>query len=382
MHTPNDPASELRTANAALARLRQVVDHCPDVFYAVDHDGTILMANRAAAMFITGKPDNVEGANFLDVSVKTDVARQILQEMRDVMNHGRPVTLPDVTVEHADGTPRAYRYREIPFIDELTGNPAVVGVATDITGVKEHERVRRDLEIARSIQHALLPDDSLTIPGFAIAGWSQAADHTGGDHYDWLPIADDRVVVTLADVSGHGIGPAIVTAVCRAYARATIDSDQALHDVVARINEFLFDDLPADRFITFAAAIVDPASSAVNLLSAGHGPTLLARHNADSIETIEAHGPPLAVLPDASFDQASRIDMNPGDSLVLISDGFLEFPDAHGTQFGVERIQQTVIRHAHEHPSQVINALRRDVATHAGAVSQPDDMTVVIIQKT
>ena len=79
------------------------------------------------------------------------------------------------------------------------------------------ERMGRDLEVARSIQQGLLPEEAPTIPGYQIAGWNDPADETGGDYFDWMTLPDGRAVITLADVTGHGIGPALVTAVCRAY---------------------------------------------------------------------------------------------------------------------------------------------------------------------
>ena len=83
------------------------------------------------------------------------------------------------------------------------------------------QRMERDLDIARQIQRGLLPSSKPNVPGYDIAGWSRAADKTGGDYFDWQMLPDGQILISLADVSGHGIGPALMAAVCRAYARAT-----------------------------------------------------------------------------------------------------------------------------------------------------------------
>src|SRR5262249_15242367 len=112
---------------------------------------------------------------------------------------------------------------------------------------RQVERMERDLSVARSIQRALPPHAAPQSPGFAIAGWNRPADETGGDYYDWQALPDGNWIVTLADVSGHGIGPALVTAACRAYVRASGAERGDLASLTGRINRLLADDLPGGR---------------------------------------------------------------------------------------------------------------------------------------
>jgi serine phosphatase RsbU (regulator of sigma subunit) len=137
-------------------------------------------------------------------------------------------------------------------------------------------RMEHDLSIARDIQAGLLPRNPPEIDGFDIAGMNRPADQTGGDYYDWQELPDGRLAVVLADVSGHGIGPALVMAVCRAYARSTAPTSPDPAGLVTRLNQLIHGDLPGDRFITFVVAVLDP-NGTVQLVSAGHGPTLLYR---------------------------------------------------------------------------------------------------------
>src|SRR5262247_3095446 len=127
------------------------------------------------------------------------------------------------------------------------------------------ERVNRDLDIARSIQQGLLPSRSPSVSGFEIAGWNQPAEQTGGDYFDWQTLPDGRLAISLGDATGHGIGPALVTASCRAYARARFLSGDT-EGLLDQLNRFLSDDLPENRFVTFAVILLDPAGSRVTVL--------------------------------------------------------------------------------------------------------------------
>ena len=159
------------------------------------------------------------------------------------------------------------------------------------------QRMEHDLDIARSIQRGLLPSQSPKVRGYDIAGWSQSADQTGGDYYDWQPLPNGRLAVSLADVSGHGIGPALVSAVCRAYTRASMPTRDELEPIMAHINGLLVEDLPDNRFVTFVSAVLDSVSSNIQLLSAGHGPLYLYEAVDDRIQSFNAHGIPLGSRP-------------------------------------------------------------------------------------
>ena len=162
------------------------------------------------------------------------------------------------------------------------------------------ERLEHDLEVARSIQQSLLPTSMPVIEGFEIAAWNQPADQTGGDYFDWQPLSDGKVLVALADVTGHGIGPALLAAVCRAYARANFSADNGLFPAMGKVNAALAADLKEGRFVTFVAAVCTPSSPRVELLSAGHGPLFLYLLKHDCFEKMDAQGLPLGIS--ESFD--------------------------------------------------------------------------------
>ena len=242
-------------------------------------------------------------------------------------------------------------------------------------------RMQHDLDIARSIQKGLMPSNSPQIEQFDIAGWSQPADETGGDYYDWQPLSDGRLAISLADVTGHGIGPALVTAVCRAYSRASFPSGQELGIIMGCINELLFEDLPDERFVTFVVALLDLRNSSIEMLSAGHGPLFLYTAANELLQNFNAHNIPLGLIPDIKYDPPQLIHMEPGDMLVLLTDGFFEWMNADGQQFGLDRLQQAILETKDLPAEEIISRLYSRVKQFVGDQPQQDDLTVVIIKR-
>ena len=242
-------------------------------------------------------------------------------------------------------------------------------------------RMQRDLDIARSVQQSLLPRESPQIEQFDIAGWSQPADETGGDYFDWQRLSNGWLAISLADVTGHGIGPALVTAVCRAYSRASFSSEQALGVIMDHINELLFEDLPAERFVTFVVALLDPKESSVELLSAGHGPLFLYTAANNLLQNFNAHNIPLGLAPGIGYGPPQQIRMMHGDMLVLLTDGFFEWMNADRQQFGLDKLQQAILDTKGLPAEEMILNLYSRVRQFAGDEPQQDDLTIVIIKR-
>ncbi len=248
------------------------------------------------------------------------------------------------------------------------------------------ERLEHDLSIARSIQQSLLPSSSPMVAGFEIAAWNRPADQTGGDYYDWQRLHDGRWLITLADVSGHGIGPALVTAACRAYVRATTALHSDLGALATRINQLLAEDLPEGRFVTMVGVLIDPADGRVALLSAGHGPIVLYLGASREVRDIQPHALPLAVVADERFGPAQALDLSPGDMLALVTDGFVEWSrvgkEGKREEFGMVRLRASLVRHGVCGAQELIHRVAGDLAAFAGTQPQQDDLTMVVIRRT
>ena len=246
---------------------------------------------------------------------------------------------------------------------------------------REVDRLEHDLGIARSIQQGLLPQDPPQLDGFEIAGWNQPADQTGGDYYDWQELADGRWALSLADVTGHGIGPALVTAVCRAYARASFPSDRELEAVMKQLNDLLYEDLPPERFVTFVVALLDPASSQIQMLSAGHAPLLLYTRADDRVHDFSAHGVPFGLFPGSGYPSPQQITLAPGDLLILITDGFIEWVNSEDEEFGLSRVQEVILATKDLPPEEIISRLYSAVIEFSEGTEQLDDLTAVILKR-
>lgn len=247
---------------------------------------------------------------------------------------------------------------------------------------REVERMQQDLEIARSIQQGLLPKDPPKVKGFDIAGWNRPADETGGDYFDWQELSGGRIAITLADVSGHGIGPALVMASCRAYSRACFPIDEDLSRVMGLMNRILSDDLPANRFITFAVARLDPDHSTASVVSAGHGPIVVFESIQGRFRIYDPQGIPLGLMPEAGYGAPHVIRMNPGDILCLVTDGFLEWNNPQGAEYGLDRLQGALRTLCDLQPDAMIQGLYQSVIDFAQGTEQQDDLTAVIVKRT
>jgi serine phosphatase RsbU (regulator of sigma subunit) len=246
----------------------------------------------------------------------------------------------------------------------------------------QRDRLQHDLEIAHVIQQQLLPRHIPELTGYQIAAVNLPADETGGDYYDWEPLRPLRVVFSLGDVTGHGIGPALVTSACRAYVRGLLAGNPPFEGILQKVNRLLSRDLPEGRFVTLVLAALNAATHEALVLSAGHGPTLHVRGDNGTVRRIGSQGLPLGLQEEQSWDHPVRLCLGPGDLLVLLSDGFFEPANPAGEPFGLDRLEQ-VIRECRRQPAdRVVAAMESAVRHFLNGASQPDDMTAVVIKRT
>jgi len=244
------------------------------------------------------------------------------------------------------------------------------------------EAIQHDLDVARSIQQSLLPKEKPSTQSLDIAGWNQPADETGGDYFDWLTLTDGRIVTILADVTGHGIGPALLATSCRAHARSIFDAQPDLTRAMGKLNETIWVDHARGRFVTFVAAVCSGNGQEVEVLSAGHGPILFYSRADDSFSEVNAQAVPFGILPTFSPEPPARIPFKKGDMLLLSTDGFFEWENKGGEQFGVERLKNS-LRASKDRPAgEIIRSLHEAVLAFSGGTSQQDDLTAILIKQT
>lgn len=252
-----------------------------------------------------------------------------------------------------------------------------------IRAEREKQQLDHELALASMIQQRLLPVQPPWIDGFELAGWSQSANATGGDTYDFMVLPDQQVMVTLGDASGHGMGPALVIAETRAVLRAFAMSQRDPAIILRDAGQLLVMDLPDDRFVTCFVGMLNPATSTLTYAAAGQGPILYYRKQTDEFETSTATGPPLSAMVPAGIGAAlEQFCLERGDFIILASDGFYEAPNPAGQRLGIARFVAALHAARHGTVDNLIAAARAEVAGFCEGTDQEDDMTIVVLRKT
>jgi serine phosphatase RsbU (regulator of sigma subunit) len=242
----------------------------------------------------------------------------------------------------------------------------------------EAERLKAELRLAREIQQKLFPAAPLPAPGLDIAGGSFPAEATGGDYFDYIPMQDGNLAVVIGDVCGHGFGPALVMAELRAYLRAFLLTRTDVGEIVRLLNRALAGD--TDRFVTLLIAKLDLATRSLVYAGAGHLPGYVFGADGEVKARLESTGIPLGVLPDTDYPTESAPSLQPGEVVLLLTDGIVE---AHGPDedlFGTERAFRLVKNQRDRPAREILNALLGAVRDFCGPTAQPDDMTAIVIK--
>jgi phosphoserine phosphatase len=362
-----------RTAQQLFSRLATGVD---EIRFSVDR-------GIAGEVVRTGRVVRVEDV-YRDPRFNPDIDRQTGFKTRNMIAF--PLVGFDNTIVGALQVLNKVSGSFDQWDDELVSAfGAQVGVAVQrqmlLDEYAEKQRIQEDLNIARAIQQGLLPKRPPQVSGYDVAGWNRPADETGGDCYDFLELENGSLAVVVADATGHGIGPALMIAECRALFRAMISLSQDLSEVAGRINTLLCEDLLEDRFVTAFFGLLNPANFILSYLSAGHGPLLKCNYATAGIEELRANAVPLGIMPGLAFDPPDQFAMQPGDMMVLVTDGFYEWVDAEGNQFSIRRLCEVIRRYRECPAGEIIRRLHETVVSFAGGTPQADDLTAVIIKR-
>ncbi len=263
---------------------------------------------------------------------------------------------------------------------------AQVGVAIQrqmlLDEYAEKQRLQQDMDIARRVQESLLPVRPPAIPGFDISGWNKPANETGGDCFDFLELKDGRLAILVADATGHGLGAALMIAECRALFRATVSMSADLSLVHSRLNELLLEDLLDDKFVSAFLSVLTPGEHILAFLSAGQGPLIKYVRASDAFTDLAADTVPLGVTRRLLLGDPETFVMQPGDMMVLVTDGFLEWANPEGEQFGVERLCDVIRQHRDLPSEDIIKLIHRAVLEFAAGTVQSDDLTAVVIKRS
>jgi phosphoserine phosphatase RsbU/P len=255
------------------------------------------------------------------------------------------------------------------------------GVAIDnaqlVAAELDHQRLARELEIAATIQAGLLPDIAPSTPGWRFSAFAQPCDETGGDYFDYLLHADG-IDVVVGDVTGHGIGAALLMSTARAFLRAlhTVVPDD-LGELVTRFNSLLEQDMAEDTFLSLVACRLGKDGHAA-YVAAGHEAPLVWRAATKTFDTLESTGLLLGVLADEVYVERALPPLQRGDLVLLFTDGLWECTDPSGQAFGLDRLREVIAQASDRGAEGVRDAVVKASLAHLGGAAPLDDLTLVV----
>lgn len=249
--------------------------------------------------------------------------------------------------------------------------------------VADRLSLKRDLEVAREIQNAMLPEGTWSGPNVEAFGLTKPANTVGGDFYDILPQPDGTVLVALGDVAGKASPAALLMALLLAILRTLVDEGLPLPALVQRLNLQVCRHAPASRFITLFLASFNPSTGRLEFVNAGQTPPLLRRQNG-SIERLMSGGVALGMF-DGSTYQAGELHMNPGDALLMYSDGMTEAESPDGQPFDEAGLERTLALYAGAYQKSAAAELGKAVfdavERHRRDQRLQDDLTVLVLSR-
>ena len=245
-------------------------------------------------------------------------------------------------------------------------------------------KLESEMTLAARIQADLFPAAMPVVPGYELAARNRPARQCGGDYYDAIAAADDaggRVLLCVADVSGKGLPASLVMANMQATLRALLGRSASLPALAAEASDLLFASTAPEKYVTAALVELDPSSGAIRFVGAGHVDTLILRADGQTV-TLASTGMPLGMLPPLIPYGEVRVKLEPGDSLVLFSDGVTDAQNVADDEFGEARLVECLRASAGAPVDAVIADIMAAIDAFAGSAPQFDDITVLVVRRT
>jgi sigma-B regulation protein RsbU (phosphoserine phosphatase) len=274
---------------------------------------------------------------------------------------------------------KPFTNEEMDFLFTL-GNQAMISLenAWLFEDSLERKRLEEELALARQIQAGLLPTRFPELDTFEVYGLNVPSQQVGGDYFDALKISDRRTVVAVADVSGKGIPASLLMSNVQASLKALSSEDKPFHEIVSRINDIIYSNTDADKFITFFGGVLDASAGTFTYVNAGHNPPYWV-HPDGSFQLLEMGGLLLGMMPGVPYEYET-IHLQPGDRIVMFTDGVTEAMDPSGAQYEEPRLEIVLKRSLAMSAKETTHAIADDVKRFCGTAPQSDDITVVVIK--
>ena len=352
----------LREARATAENLRNVITNNVDGMVVVDRRGVVRFLNPAAEALFGRSGDELLGDPF-----------------------GFPLAScesREIEILRSDGARVPVEMRGIEVAWKR--KPAVLAVLRDLTFQKQAEKEREErlvqLEIAHEIQQQFLPHDPPVLAGVDIAGALYPAELAAGDYFDYLPMPDGAICLAVGDVSGHGFGPALLMAATCAHLRSLVQVSTDIEEILSLLNRALAERTADEHYVTFLLTRLDVRTGSLTYASAGHRTGYVLNRSGEEKTSLPSTGIPLAIDSEAEFPAGTTVRLEPGDTVVLLTDGVLEAKSPAGEYFGEQDVLDVVRANQTRSAHDIIDAVYRAIQEFTGCDTAEDDITLVVVK--
>lgn len=318
------------------------------------------------------------------VPVYTDAFLKIQSLLVVPMRFGNEVLGVLTLVNRTDGT--AFTAGDLNLLQAMADQACVPIHYAGLRAALEHKKqIDRDLHAAQQIQTSLLPQSLPHIDNVQLSAFNLPAYDIGGDYYDFIEIDEDHLGIAIADVAGKGIGGAMMMAVCQGILRTRAQQEQSPARMLSELNRVLSANLAEDMFITMLYMVLNTKTRELKFARAGHERPLICRGTGEhrTPEPLDAPGIAIGLADSEIFEMAIKdisIQLEPGDGIVIYTDGITEALNEDDEEWGLENLSQLIHDTPPSGPEPLLHAIKEALRIYIGARQQYDDMTLLALK--
>ena len=245
--------------------------------------------------------------------------------------------------------------------------------------VEEADRLEHELELAQTVQKALLPSRSPDIPGLEVSAFSRPAQIVGGDYFDFIPFASGAYGLVLGDVAGHGVSASLHMASLQGLSRAIVSTSRSPAEVLVQIHRQFIHNIRYTTFVTLFLAAYDPGTKTLAYANAGHNPPLVlsAESASQAVRWLHPTGAAIGLVEEGGYEE-HRLTLTRGDVVVLYTDGVVEASGASGEPYGADRLVDVVRSLQKDSAQHIVRGVTRNLEDFVAGGPLADDATLVV----
>ncbi len=372
--------TERKKTEEYLQRLSNAVEQTADAVIITDRNGTIEYVNPAFEASTGYSSEEAVGRN--PKILKSGLqGPDFYRDLWETILRGEPFR--GMTVNRKKNGEHYHAEQTITPMKNGEGEIThFVSVFKDMTERRKLQEQEIEMEFAAKVQRELFPAAPPVLSGYDLAGAAFPAQATSGDYFDFIRISDDTLAIVVADVTGHGVGPALVMAEVRAYLRSLFHATDDLVSIMSTINSFLFADLDDNLFVTMILAKLEPASGRCAFVNSAHPCGYVVDRSGEVAAELKSVCLPLGLFCELPQCAENEFALGEGDVMALVTDGVLESESPDGEEFGAGRLLEVLREHRLDPAREIVERVYGAIRDFSQNEKQMDDVTVVICKRT